>query len=154
MLSTFGHLLKEFRQKRGLTQKHLATAVNVNGSYIARLERNERRPSRKIVLGMASAMKLSPEDSDRLLASSQHLPEGDLARLIEQSGVSMAHPVIQTVTNALQDRELSPHIREQLENEIVAYISFRVRQLKEQETERAPLRVNGAASHLAPAGHG
>ena len=147
MLSSFGHLLKEFRLYRGMTQKSLAQAINVNGSYIARLERDERRPSRRVVTNMARAMQLSADDTDRLLASAQHLPEGDLTRLIEQSGVSLAHPAIQTVANALQDRDLPPHAREQLENEIIAYIGFRLQQLKQQEHERLALRVNGNGNH-------
>ena len=143
MLSSFGHLLKEFRLYHGLTQKTLAQAIHVNGSYIARLERDERRPSRRVVTSMARAMQLSADDTDRLLASAQHLPEGDLTRLIEQSGVSLAHPAIQMVANALQDRDLAPQAREQLENEITAYIGFRLQQLKQQEQERVTLRANG-----------
>jgi transcriptional regulator with XRE-family HTH domain len=143
MLSSFGHMLKDMRLGRRLTQKELASSVNVNGSYIARLERDERRPSRKVVMNLARAMQLTPEETDRLLASAQHLPEGDLARIIEQSGVSLAHPVIQAVANALQDRDLSPHGREQLESEITAYVAFRQQQIRQQERDRMPARVNG-----------
>ncbi len=150
MLSSFGHLLKDMRLKHRLTQKELAEAIGVNGSYIARLERDERRPSRKVVMNLARAMKLSPEDTDRLLASAQHLPEGDLARIVEQSGISLAHPAIQSVANALQDRELTPHGREQLESEIIAYVAFRVQQLKLQEHDRVSVRSNGRM-HLAEA---
>jgi len=136
-------MLKEMRLGRHLTQKELAESVNVNGSYIARLERNERRPSRKVVMNLAKAMQLSPEESDRLLASAQHLPEGDLAKIIAQSGVSMAHPVIQAVANALQDSDLSPHGREQLESEIVAYVAFRQQQIRQQENDKHLQRTNG-----------
>jgi transcriptional regulator with XRE-family HTH domain len=140
MLSSFGHLLKNFRLERGLTQKEVADGVGVNGSYIARLERDERRPSRRVVLELARTMKLSSEDSDRLLASAQHLPEGDLARIIEQGGVSMTHPAIQAVANALQNSGLSSHSRERLEAEIIAYVAFRTQQLQQQEQERMALR--------------
>lgn len=146
MLSTFGHLLKGFRLSRGLTQKELADAVDVNGSYIARLERDERRPSRRVVLDLSKAMQLSADDTDRLLASAQHLPEGDLAKIIAQSGVSMTHPAIQAVANALQDRELSPHGREQLEGEIIAYVAFRAQQLKQQEQDRLAQRARTQAA--------
>lgn len=145
MLSSFGHLLKEYRSRYRMTQKELASAIGVNGSYIARLERDERRPSRRVVLNVAKAMTLPPEDLDRLLASAQHLPEGDLARLVEQSGVSLAHPAIQVVANALQDRDLTAHSREQLESEIVAYVGFRVQQLKHQEQVRLAQRATGRA---------
>lgn len=142
MLSSFGRLLKEYRHTHSMTQKQLADAVHVNGSYIARLERNERRPSRRVVMNMARAMRLSKDDTDRLLAGAQHLPEGDLARLVEQSGISMAHPVVQAVANALQDRDMTSHGREQLENEIVAYVGFRMQQIKQQEQERHGLRMH------------
>lgn len=145
MLSSFGHLLKEYRLNHHMTQKELAAAIGVNGSYIARLERDERRPSRRVVTNVAWAMNLSAEDRDRLLASAQHLPEGDLARIVERSGVSLAHPVIQAVANALQDRDLTAHGREQLENEIIAYVGFRLQQLKHQEQMRLTQRASGQA---------
>ncbi|MFN8483498.1 MAG: helix-turn-helix transcriptional regulator [Anaerolineae bacterium] len=136
MLNSFGHLLKGYRLSKGMTQKELADAVGVNGSYIARLERDERRPSRKVVLSLAKALDLPPEDSDRLLASAQHLPEGDMARIIEQSGISLTHPAVEAVAVALQDKDLSPHAREQLENEVIAYVTFRAQQLRQQEHDR------------------
>jgi len=145
MLTSFGYLLKEYRLNRHMTQKELAQAIGVNGSYIARLERDERRPSRRVVTNMAQAMNLSAEDRDRLLASAQHLPEGDLARIIEHSGVSLTHPAIQAVANALQDPDLTTHGREQLENEIVAYVGFRLQQLKQQDQARIAQRASARA---------
>ncbi len=149
MLSSFGYLLKEYRLNRHMTQKELAEAIGVNGSYIARLERDERRPSRRVVTNMARAMNLAAEDRDRLLASAQHLPEGDLARLVEHSGVSLTHPAIQAVANALQDRDLTAHGREQLENEIIAYVGFRLQQLKQQDQMRLAQRANGRGAVAA-----
>ena len=141
MLTTFGHLLKQARLERGLTQKQLADSVDVDGSYIARLEMDERRPSRKVVLQLGRALGLTPEEGDRLLASAQHLPEGDLERLLNSSGVSMTHPVIQVVANALQDKDLSPRGRELLEEEITAYVAFRTQQLKQEERDRKSARA-------------
>ena len=140
MLTTFGHLLKSARLERGLTQKQLADSVNVDGSYIARLEMDERRPSRKVVLQLSKALQLTPEEGDHLLASAQHLPEGDLERLLNSSGVSMTHPVIQVVANALHDKELSPRGRELLEEEIKSYVAFRTQQLKQEERDRRAQR--------------
>ena len=136
MLNSFGHLLKGYRLSKGMTQKELADAVGVNGSYIARLERDERRPSRKVVLSLAKALDLPAEDSDRLLASAQHLPEGDMARIIAESGISLTHPAVEAVSAALQDKDLSPHAREQLENEVIAHVTFRAQQLRQQEQDR------------------
>lgn len=136
MLTSFGHLLKSARLERGLTQKQLADLVGVDGSYIARLEMDDRRPSRRVVLDLAKAMKMSAVESDRLLASAQHLPEGDLERLLSNSGVSMTHPVIQVVASALQDKDLSPKGREMLEQEITAYVGQRAQQIKDQERQR------------------
>jgi transcriptional regulator with XRE-family HTH domain len=141
VLTSFGHLLKALRLERGMTQKMLADEVGVDGSYIARLESDERRPSRRVVLDLARALQLSPDDGDRLLASAQHLPEGALERIIAQSGVSMTHPTIQAVANALQDRELSSQGREQLEAEITAYVAFRSQQLKQQDRDRQAMRA-------------
>ena len=140
MLSSFGHLLKEFRLYRGMTQKTLAQAINVNGSYIARLEMDDRRPSRRVVLDVAQAMELSPEDTDRLLASAQHLPEGDLDRLLADGGGPLMHPALRAVANAVEDQNLSPEGRKQLEDEIMAYVAARANALKQQDRDRKARR--------------
>ena len=140
MLTSFGRMLKEFRLQHGLSQKALADAVNVDGSYIARLEMDDRRPSRRVVLDVAQAMELSPEDTDRLLASAQHLPEGDLDRLLADGGGPLMHPALRAVANAVEDQNLSPEGRKQLEDEIMAYVAARANALKQQDRDRKARR--------------
>jgi transcriptional regulator with XRE-family HTH domain len=45
--STFGGLVKEYREKRGISQKELADEIGVSIPYISRLECNNRWPSQK-----------------------------------------------------------------------------------------------------------
>lgn len=135
MLITFGHLLRNHRLQRGLRQQDIATPVDVDGSYIARLEMDERKPSRHVVIKIATALGLNADERDQMLAAAKHLPEGDIERLVAQSGVALTHPVVQAISNAFA--ELSPASRDILAEEIIAYVGFRVGQLKEQEQAKA-----------------
>lgn len=121
MLETFGTLLKEARVERGLTQLQLARPAEVNFSYIARLEMDERHPSRPVVLRLARVLNLSPLETDRLLVSANHAPEGDITDLLE-SGITTVHPLLAHVTQSL--KSLSPEDQEKLGAEITAYVAF------------------------------
>lgn len=137
MLTTFGDLLKTHRYNRHLTQAHVASQIDVCASYIARLESSERHPSRRVVLNLARALGLDDTERDQLLASALHLPQGDVARLVETSGVTLTPPVIQAIAAALQDPALHYTQRDILEIEIIAYTRFRLQQLKDQERAQA-----------------
>lgn len=76
-LSTdFGSLLKRHRQNAGLSQSSLAQQVQVDQSYINRLERGDREPpKRPLVAQLATAMTLSDADRQRLLLAAGHVPD-------------------------------------------------------------------------------
>src|SRR3954469_5071173 len=71
----FAALLRRFRERADLSCNELARAVGVDPSYISRLERSEREPPRRrVVEGLATALKLTLEDQDRLLVSAGYAP--------------------------------------------------------------------------------
>lgn len=75
IVSTFSHLLREFRERRQLSCNELARAVQVDPSYISRLERGEREPPRRVVVeAIAYALQINREDEDRLLVSAGYTP--------------------------------------------------------------------------------
>lgn len=102
---SFGATLRRYRLRSGHTQNSLAKVVQVNASYINRMETGERSaPTREIALALARGMELSAYESDRLVASAGLLPPG-LQKL--GPGDSTVAAVIGLLTN---DR-LSPEAR-------------------------------------------
>lgn len=67
-------LLREARERRGLSQKELAHAVGLSPAMMNYLESGERRPGRETVLRLASALGLDEPSTDRLLVAGGHLP--------------------------------------------------------------------------------
>jgi transcriptional regulator with XRE-family HTH domain len=68
-VSTFGILLKTYRQRAGLTQHELAVQAGLSPSTISRVEKGERGApgKRKQILALAKALGLSQEETDTLL---------------------------------------------------------------------------------------
>jgi transcriptional regulator with XRE-family HTH domain len=65
-MSEFGPLLKKFRESKGVSQSKLAERASLCHSYISRLESGARMPTREAVDRLAAALRLEPEERDRL----------------------------------------------------------------------------------------
>jgi len=65
MSTQFGQLLREYRQRRELSQKALAEKAGYHPSYINRLERGTRTPPRQYgtIQDLATALGLTQEDA-------------------------------------------------------------------------------------------
>ncbi len=69
---TFGELLRRYRRTAGLTQEELAEGAGVSADTISNIERGAPHIPRKATLRLlAQALKLSPQDSDDLLAAAR-----------------------------------------------------------------------------------
>lgn len=81
---TFGELLKQFRARSRLTQKELAARIGYSRNSISNWERfkNEKPPSRDIVLRIADSLELNGADTNGLLVSAEYTPNS----LIVNSG--------------------------------------------------------------------
>jgi transcriptional regulator with XRE-family HTH domain len=75
-MSEFGPLLKGFREARYLSQSKLADRASLCHSYVSRLESGARMPTRESVDRLAAALKLEPEERDRLLNAAGFLGTG------------------------------------------------------------------------------
>ena len=75
-MSTFGILLKTYRQRAGLSQNELAVKAGLSASTISRVESGTRSPLRKRsqVLALAKALGLQQADIDALLSASDLAP--------------------------------------------------------------------------------
>lgn len=61
MLS-FSRKVKEFRKLRGLTQKDLAEAAQVDRKTISRIENSAYSPSLTSIFSIADALEVDPKD--------------------------------------------------------------------------------------------
>lgn len=73
--SSFGALMRHYRERAGMSQRALAKVSEINPAIISRLETGDRMPSGpQQVLSIARSLNLSPTDSDTLLAMAGHWP--------------------------------------------------------------------------------
>ncbi len=73
-METFGKTLKKYRTAIGISQNGLAKAVNIDPSYINRLEKDFRQPSKELVYSIASFLKLDKVETDELLLAADYAP--------------------------------------------------------------------------------
>jgi transcriptional regulator with XRE-family HTH domain len=73
----FGDLLRHYRENvADVTQTALAAAVGIDPSWISKMERKRRPPpSRDVLLALALALHLTPEQTDDLLLAAGYEPE-------------------------------------------------------------------------------
>ncbi len=56
----FGARVRLLRLKAGLSQEKLADICGLDRTYVGGIERGERNPSLKIILGVATALRVQP----------------------------------------------------------------------------------------------
>ena len=56
-IMTFSKRLKELRERKGLLQKHLAYALNIDTPMYSRIERDERKAKREHVVLLAKRLE-------------------------------------------------------------------------------------------------
>lgn len=61
ILINFGNKLRELRQEKGYSQETLALEIDVDRTYIGKIERAERNVSLKMVGKIAKALKIHPK---------------------------------------------------------------------------------------------
>ena len=72
---TFATTLARLRTARRLNHRHLADASGLDHTYISRLERGKREPSRETVTVLAGALGLGDLDRARLLRAAGFWPD-------------------------------------------------------------------------------
>ncbi|MEI8389152.1 MAG: helix-turn-helix transcriptional regulator [bacterium] len=61
-LSNFGKKVKQLREEKGWSQEKLALDIEVDKSYIGRIERAERYPNLKTIIKLADALNVQVKD--------------------------------------------------------------------------------------------
>jgi transcriptional regulator with XRE-family HTH domain len=77
----FGSLLKALREKTGLSIKRLAPELDVNYTYLSKLENNKVNPSEELVDRMARYFAYSKEE---LLLAANKIPE-DVLKILREN---------------------------------------------------------------------
>lgn len=60
--TTFGEHLRTLREVAGLTLREVATSQNIDISLLAKIERNERQPSRQLIKQFAGFFKVDEKE--------------------------------------------------------------------------------------------
>jgi DNA-binding XRE family transcriptional regulator len=58
----FGERIKDLRGDLGMTQEMLAAKVGLDRSYMGFLERGERNPSLEVIIKIAKALEIKPDE--------------------------------------------------------------------------------------------
>lgn len=61
----FGHNLRKFREKMGMSQEELAFRSNLDRSYISLLERGRRKPTINTIFALAEQLNVTPSEMVR-----------------------------------------------------------------------------------------
>jgi WD40 repeat protein/transcriptional regulator with XRE-family HTH domain len=78
---TFGMLLKDYRQRAGLTQESLATKVHVDRHSIRLLEQDKRHPSDSLIEMLVQTLHLSEQEAHRFALSTPDLSVSSLSHM-------------------------------------------------------------------------
>ncbi|MCS7294142.1 MAG: helix-turn-helix transcriptional regulator [Dehalococcoidia bacterium] len=93
---SFGALLRQYRERRGVSCSELGRRTGLHYSYISRLERDARHPSLAAVERIERALALSAEERNALRAAAGYPPVpvapalADLFLLLAHDGLDVA----------------------------------------------------------------
>jgi transcriptional regulator with XRE-family HTH domain len=110
MAETFGEALAAVRTSRPgttrdhLSQSELAGAAGFDHSYISRLERGQRAPSREAVLLLGRVLQTTPAELDRLLIAAGFLPQDPAGLLAGEPALAAAWRVLHDPAATDRDR--------------------------------------------------
>ena len=112
--NAFGTALRELREQSNLSQSALGRRAQIHASIVSRLESGDRTPSNAaLVEALATGLRLSPDDTDRLLAAAGFVPAVILR-------LGAGDPTILRLAQALSDNRVSPDERQRLRQVVEA----------------------------------
>lgn len=103
-LSAFGHQLRQWRRRAGLSQIELAAQAGTTPRHLSFIETGRSRPGRELVLRLASALDVPLRDRNALLAAAG-LPAAFAARELDEREM---RPVRLVLERALRTHEPYP----------------------------------------------
>lgn len=94
--NSFGPLLREWRQRRRISQLDLALEGNISTRHLSFLETGRARPSREMVLNLAEQLAVPLRDRNVLLAAAGYAPVFSERRL-DDPAMSAARQAVELV---------------------------------------------------------
>lgn len=70
-ITTFGAYLRDIREVSGQTLREVATNIGIDPSLLAKIERNERRPTKQLIKRVATFFKVNEKDLQNEFLSDQ-----------------------------------------------------------------------------------
>ena len=107
---SFGALLKELRDARGLSQQDVAARADLDNTHVSRLETGGRGPSREAVERLADALEASAGDRLRLLRAANLVVPLD--------------PLLEAMAEVLRSENLPDGARERLRATLEVAITY------------------------------
>lgn len=138
-MKKFGELLKEYREKAGLSQYELSDLVKIHPSHISRLERGERKPRVRNVMRFINALNLNEEEIKKLLTAAGYSPEIhetlvfhspfggeeiDLEIPERKETTELKTPALKIVAEVISDPELPIEARKEIEKNIISFAEW------------------------------
>ena len=62
IIRSFGKVLREIREEKGITQERLANEIQSHFTHISRLENGHKQPTLTTLFKLAEILKVEPED--------------------------------------------------------------------------------------------
>ncbi|MEV1318777.1 helix-turn-helix transcriptional regulator [Micromonospora arborensis] len=104
IVHTVGELLRQWRQRRGLSQLDLAIAADVSARHVSLVETGRSRPSADMILRLAEQLHVPLRDRNRLLLAAGFAPRYT-ERPLDDAALSAA---LDSVRRVLQAHEPYP----------------------------------------------
>lgn len=123
--ASFGSLLKQLRESRGLSQSKLGRLCGTSHATISRLESGSRVPSRSMVSRLARAMSLDDVELAQLFAAAGFWPT---------VAVNDRQLLLATLSRMLEDRTLDEETREQAVQKVSEIVSWLNDQLGKEKS--------------------
>lgn len=99
IVHTVGELLRQWRQRRGLSQLDLAIAADVSARHVSLVETGKSKPSADMVLRLAGQLQVPLRDRNRLLLAAGFAPRY-AERPLEDNALSAVHDAVRRVLRA------------------------------------------------------
>ncbi|RBJ11172.1 XRE family transcriptional regulator [Micromonospora provocatoris] len=96
---TVGELLRQWRQRRGLSQLDLAIAADVSARHVSLVETGKSKPSSNMILRLADQLHVPLRDRNRLLLAGGFAPRY-AERPLDHNALSAVHDAVRRVLRA------------------------------------------------------
>lgn len=126
----FGHMLRELRMDRRLSQARVADMAGYDHSFLCRLEAGNRDPSREAVETIARVLRLSGPDTDELLMAAGYMPN-NAASVLDRE------PVVARLYEFLVSSAAPESTKEIVRTQVVLIVEQIEALMKRAETEAA-----------------